>query len=747
MTDGGRAARTFSLRTHLLLLVLGTLLPGLLLAAFLARTVVADNRAQVEARLLEMARLGAAQVDAELVGTTRALQGLAESHRLADGDLAGFYTQAMGLLRTQPTWMAVSVAAPNGRQLANTERPFGVELPFGTDRESVARVVKTKAPAIGTLRIGGVSGQWGFAVRVPVVRDGEVRYVVSAWITSTQFIALLQRQSSTLPSGWIRGVSDSTNALVARTVDAERFLGSRANATFARQAAETDEGVYIGETLEGRQVYAAFSRAPVSRWIAGVAAPRDPIEASFRQSWLALLALTLILLAAGGAGTYVVSRRIATDMSRSTAEAEAIAGGRGPSEAPARVTEVQRLLEALKQSAALLATRERERDEQVARADAARDEAQAADRAKDQFLAMLGHELRNPLAPALTAIELMKRKGETASTRERDVIERQIRHMARLVDDLLDMSRLRRGIVGLERERVDVADVIARAVEMTAPLFAERRHALDIFVAPGLLVDADRVRLAQVVSNLLANAAKYTEPGGRVTLTARGEASEIVIDCRDTGIGIAPELVPRVFDLFVQGERGIDRREGGLGLGLAVARSLIELHGGRIEAASEGAQRGSTFTVRLPAPSPGSAPKPPPVLPRQDAPPPAAVVGRVLVVDDNADALAMIVTALRDAGIEVFGASLPSEALALAARVQPLAAVLDIGLPEMTGFELAYALRRQAEGAQLRLIAVTGYGQEQDMAAARAAGFDAFFVKPVEVGTLIEALAREVMAP
>jgi signal transduction histidine kinase len=745
MIDGRDVApRTFSIRAHLLLLVLGTFVPGVVLVGFLARTVVADNRAAVESRLLEIARFGAAQVDAELVGTTRALQGLAESDRLTADDLPGFYQQATALLAVQPSWSAVSVAGTDGRQLANTERPFGIALPFGTDRESVARVVHTKAPAIGNLRIGGVSGQWGFAVRVPAIRGGAVRYIVSAWITSQKFGERLRRQSASLPDGWIRGVTDSANALVARSAEGDRYAGRPANTAFSERAATANEGVFRTETLDGAPVYSAFSRAPVSRWVAGVAAPRAIVEAKFRDSWLALLALTLILLAAGGAGTYVVSRRIANDIARSSAEAEAIASGHGPTSARVRVAEVQRLLDALNRSAALLQTRERERDEQLARADAARDEAQAADRAKDQFLAMLGHELRNPLAPALTAIELMKLKGDAPARRERDVIERQIRHMARLVDDLLDVSRLRRGAIELRREHVEVADVVARAVEMTAPIFAERRHMIHVDVEPHLVVDADRVRLAQVVSNLLANAAKYTEPGGDIAFRAFADGDRVVLECCDSGIGIAPELVPRVFDLFVQGERGIDRREGGLGLGLAVARTLVELHGGTIHAASDGPHRGSTFTVCLPAASGAGVPRAAVAPAPHDVPPP---VGRVLVVDDNADALAMMVAALRDGGMDVVGASLPSEALAIAARTPPQAAVLDIGLPEMTGFELALALRRQACGAPIRLIAVTGYGQAQDMAAARAAGFNAFFVKPVEVRTLMEALAREVMTP
>src|SRR5581483_1886912 len=262
---------------------------------------------------------------------------------------------------------------------------------------------------------------------------------------------------------------------------------------------------------------------------------------------------------------------------------------------------------------------------------------------------------------------------------------------------------------------------------------------LEIDVAGGIIVEADRTRLAQVLSNLLTNAAKYTDPRGKIAIRARIEQGQVVIEVQDNGIGIIADLVPHVFDLFVQGARGLDRREGGLGLGLAVARTLVTLHGGTIDAKSDGPHTGSTFTVRLPLAAiaeplpiePGHAPAGRDVMPR---------VGRVMVVDDNADALEMLTSALQSAGIEVAGAATAGEALRLAGTWRPTAAVLDIGLPDMSGFDLARALRAMPAVAGVRLIALTGYGREQDFATARAAGFDQYFVKPMEVDALLEAL-------
>jgi CheY-like chemotaxis protein len=328
----------------------------------------------------------------------------------------------------------------------------------------------------------------------------------------------------------------------------------------------------------------------------------------------------------------------------------------------------------------------------------------------------------------------MKQRGDT--TREREIIERQIRHMARLVDDLLDVSRLRRGAIELQREPFDLAEAVERAVEMTAPLFAEKHHDLDVDVPRGLIVDGDRIRIAQVISNLLANAGKYTDPYGRVGLSARQEYNEIVLECRDNGNGIAPELLPRVFDMFVQGERGLDRRQGGLGLGLAVARMLVDRHGGTIELSSAGPKQGSLFVVRLPAAA-EAATNPHRELPITPTPVASA---RVLVVDDNHDALTMLLDALKHAGLDALGAETAKEAMDVAAGAKPEVAILDIGLPDTNGFELARALRSMPGGGWMRLIALTGYGREQDKAAARAAGFDAFFAKPVDVPTLLLAL-------
>jgi PAS domain S-box-containing protein len=367
-------------------------------------------------------------------------------------------------------------------------------------------------------------------------------------------------------------------------------------------------------------------------------------------------------------------------------------------------------------------------------ATAARVEAEAANRAKDEFLAMLGHELRNPLAPIQTALELMMIRGDDRTRREREVIARQVTHMVRLVGDLLDVSRIARGKIQLERAPVALTRVIDKAIEAAVPLIEERHHALAVDVAPDLWLEADETRICQVISNLLTNAAKYTDRGGRIELRARRDGGDLVITVRDNGIGIAPALLPHLFDLFVQGKRTIERAEGGLGLGLAIVRSLVALHGGRVTARSDGPGRGSEVEVRLPALEHGAAP-----AARAPAPIAAArAAHRILVVDDNVDAADLLAELLAGMGYETRTVYDGRAALAADAEFAPDIALLDIGLPELDGYEVARRLR--ARGRPVRLVALTGYGRDTDRAAALAAGFDAHLVKPVELTALDAAL-------
>jgi len=368
---------------------------------------------------------------------------------------------------------------------------------------------------------------------------------------------------------------------------------------------------------------------------------------------------------------------------------------------------------------------------------AARANAEAASRTKDEFLALLGHELRNPLSPIITSLQLMKLRAPETFERERAVIERQVEHMARLVGDLLDVARITRGKVELKLQRVELGAVFANAVETASPLLEEKRHRLIAAVpARGLPVMADAHRLAQVISNLLTNAAKYTDHGGLIEASAARDGDDVTLSVKDNGIGISAALLPRVFEQFVQGERTLDRSRGGLGLGLSIVRSLVERHGGAVTARSEGARQGSEFVVRLPLdlsrPITGVGGVASPQTPGDQRPP-----ARVLVVDDNLDAADLFTEALRAAGHDVRTAYDGPSALVAAAALAPEVAFIDIGLPLMDGYEVAQHLREASNDARLFLVAVTGYGQESDRERSRAAGFDLHLVKPVDLDRIL----------
>jgi signal transduction histidine kinase len=351
-----------------------------------------------------------------------------------------------------------------------------------------------------------------------------------------------------------------------------------------------------------------------------------------------------------------------------------------------------------------------------------------------ELLAMLGHELRNPLATMTMALELIKIK-EPAPRREIAILDRQVAHLTHIVGDLVDVARITQGKITLRREAVSVWHAISDAIDGVRPLIDQ--HDVEIKVPRALMVDADRTRLNQVLSNLLSNAAKYTPPGGRIDIAASGDGEAAIIVVRDNGRGIPRALLPRLFDLFVQGERAPDRREGGLGIGLTLVRTLVELHGGGVDAYSAGPGEGATFTVRWPLASRTTA------TGKIRAIDPTLLTGplRVLIVDDNMDAAEMLAAVVSSLGHEIMLAHDGLQGLELAHTFAPHVALLDIGLPTLDGYELAVRLRALSTCSDTRLIAITGYGRPEDRERSRRAGFAHHLVKPVDLPTLRALLA------
>ena len=359
-----------------------------------------------------------------------------------------------------------------------------------------------------------------------------------------------------------------------------------------------------------------------------------------------------------------------------------------------------------------------------------------ADRRKDEFLAVLAHELRNPLAPICNALHILRLSAQHDPATERvgEMIERQVNHMVRLVDDLLEVSRITRGKIELRKEPLEVAAIVRSAVETSRPLIDAAGHQLAVAIPPEpLTLEGDPLRLTQVVANLLNNAAKYTDHGGQIWLGVRREESQVVISVRDTGIGIPREMLPSVFGLFTQLDRQANRSQGGLGIGLTLVKSLVEMHGGNVEVHSEGTGRGSQFVVRLPLAAKG---RPALIQATETKPPHLLASRRVLVVDDNRDAAESLGMLLKLLGADVHVVENGPAAFQALTAYQPSVVLLDLGMPGMDGYEVARRIRQIPDFGGVTLIALTGWGQEEDRRRSHEAGFDYHLIKPADVSTL-----------
>jgi signal transduction histidine kinase/ActR/RegA family two-component response regulator len=491
-------------------------------------------------------------------------------------------------------------------------------------------------------------------------------------------------------------------------------------------------GSGLTRSLEGEELYTGFTRLPASRWTVVVGAPTAPVKAALLSSvgWYLLGALASVL------ASLLLARQILRQITRGTAavrdQAVALGEGRELVPPPTGIAELDQMAQALQAAAQRL--QQAGQDIRLAL-----DQARAAGLAKDHFLAVLGHELRNPLSPMLTALHLMDLKAGDQLLRERQILRRQVDHMHRLVDDLLDISRVTQGKMELRLQALNLSALVERAAEGVQPSVKLHGQAIAVQL-PGapVWVNGDETRLVQAITNLLVNALRFC-PAGTVTVALRelqvpdGRAE---LRVSDEGEGMDADTLARVFDPFYQAPQPLERVRGGLGLGLAIVRSIVELHGGTITAASDGPGSGAQFTITLPT-LPAPALSDGPALDSM-----AAGAGRVLLVDDKQDALDTLAEVLRVAGYAVQAVAHPREAIALIDTFRPDVAILDIGLPEMDGYQLAQALRASAPGWTGKLIALTGFGQRGDKQRAEAAGFERHFTKPADPAELLNALAE-----
>ena len=710
------------LRSKLLLLAAVGVVPGFLLSLVLGYFLIEHQKATSREAAEARNRTFLTAVDAQMLGYIGTLRALAASMNLDKGDLAGFHAEADRVLASQADWRNVLLLDTSGQQLMNLRFPYGAALTNEAqlDNPGFRRALATGKPTIGNLNRGPVSNSPGIAVRLPVSHDGALRYVLEFILEPEALARLMQAQG--YRSSWVAGLVDHNGLFIAR--HPELVPGRHAAADFWAAIQRAPHGWFRGRTLEGLDTYTAYETSDLTGWTAGIAIPAEELNAVVRRAAPYLLVGTLLSLLVALAFAYWLSRHIAAPIAMLADAARRIGHEPQPGALAAvrndpRVQEVFEVAYALESTAALLQEREslRQREQHALL---------AADRAKDEFLAMLGHELRNPLSSIVASAHVLRlsKPGAAAALQAHEVIERQAQQMARLVEDLLDVSRMAMGKVTLHRERLDLA-VLAERVLNTWQQTRRSRAWRTQWDLANVWVLADRVRMEQILLNLLDNAEKFSSGDQRIYVRVASEGPKAVLQVRDEGQGITSEELPHIFKMFVQGQQRLDRPQGGIGLGLTLVQRLAEMHGGEVSVFSAGRGQGAAFTVRLPV---ADTPSPPQVF--------KPVVSshrslRVLLVEDNEDGRRILEAMLTLEGHDVRTAATGEEAVRLALEWLPDIALVDIGLPDIDGYEVARRLRARVLDNAPKLVAISGFGQAGDLNNAYEAGFDLHLTKPV----------------
>jgi signal transduction histidine kinase len=732
-----------SIRTQLSLLVAGALIPMLLIGIALTWQLTEVHRKDVRESLGDTANAVAIAVDRQLTGYAQVLRSVAETDAFQNADMAAFHALASRVAVVNGA-LFISVFDEEGRQILNTALPYGSPLPQPLfqrrmpgksdalptgEVDSIRRSLQTKAPAYSGIFRSLSTGRIIFTVNIPVARGGR-NFILNAGFPVEMVSHLLSQHEefSRRPVGIIdgRGIS------VARTAEVLPKTGTRSRFMPAPSGLPKRGTGSVFENDETQQLDYAYERSAVGDWIAMVAVDRATEAASERKilltgaGWVLGGALFAIILAGAMAARF---RRAVHNL---------VSVARGSPPQGTSIRELAQVELALSDLASARMNEAAEREQRLL-ADARKQQVEEENRLKDEFLAMLSHELRNPLAALTTAAHVLRAAApdDVATAGAQSVIERQTAHMVRLIEDLLDVTRVRLGKLSLKQEPVNLADLISEITHARRTAGAlEGQATVSLDLRP-VWISADRARLEQVYSNLLGNALKFTPADGAIQVSLRQEGRYGVLRVADTGRGIDADILPTLFEPFVQGEQKLDRSEGGLGLGLALVKRLTELHGGSVTAENRKEGSGTTFTVTLPAIAAPQTPR----LAVPSAQEFELRPLRMLIVEDNDDARRMLRVMLTMDGHEVHEAANGTAGLKAAADTAPDVVLLDIGLPDLDGYEVARRLRAAANGHRLALIALSGYGQEEDLDRARAAGFDAHLAKPATPERLRQTVA------
>jgi signal transduction histidine kinase/ActR/RegA family two-component response regulator len=754
------------IRTHLAVLALAILVPVILFSALALNLLWKGQRASALHGLQESARATMQNVDKEIGSATAALNVLATSAYLGSGDMEAFYRQALSADLGPNAWVVLLDA--QGHQVISTAVPYGTPTPAPVALEPVRQVMRTQAPFVSNLFVGRRTGNFISTVNVPVPAGDGQRYVLVEAFEPSYFKRVFGRNK--LPESWLVGILDREGRFIARSLDGANKAGEKAQAELLDAIRSGPSGDLRHRTSDGREVYSAYVQSPLSGWTIVIAAPMTEIDGAARSAVLvAGIGLIAALLLATALAT-LLGRRLARSIAAASRSALALAKGEPILDTPSGIAEVDALHAAhreaslqLVQAQHLRTAARSEREKLIQAEQAARRRAEAENIAKDNFMAMLGHELRNPLNAMTGAIQVLESTAADPhadperETRARLILKRQNQQLSQIVDDLLDFNRMALGKIAITARPVELCAAVQLCLDAARAGGASQPLTLERDACPAWVL-ADPTRLEQMISNLISNAVKFSEGDSPICVRVARRETMVELTVRDEGMGMDAALLPRIFEPFVQGPVTLERARSGLGIGLALVNQLVQLHGGTVTAASEGAGRGSVLTLSLPAveapqlqahaqaQAPTVAPLPAKVAPatHDDGQAPAAQPARVLLIEDNADSREMIRILLEMEGYIVLEAEDGSSGLQRVIDERPDVAVIDVGLPGMDGYAVARAIRSSqaaaGDGFRSGLIALTGYGQQDDRRRALEAGFDVHMVKPLDIGRLSEAI-------
>ena len=714
------------------------LLPVILVLGYAIATLLDAERDAYLRSMREAARSASLAADREWSYAAGSATALSTSALLATHDLPGFFGQCLATVAG--TEMNTVLIDASGQQVFNTVRPYGTSFAKPTEAilRRIAAALKPTGPVLPRLIVGRATNQYVVTLDRALPAGG-TPYVLSQWFYAAHFKSVFPTKD--IPPAWLMAIFDQEGLTITRNRGPEEFIGKAPKEDLHKAILAGGSGYIRNTSRDGIALHTVLERSPTTGWTVAVGVPVEQIEASARRAVL-LMAMALVGAVAISLTTvFFLGRRLVLAIGSATRSALSLGTHEAPALVHSPVVEIDNLHAALHRVGGILQQYESDQVSMLHQTRDAQRRAEQQNKAKDDFLAMLGHELRNPLSAITAGVSLVTAPGvsDGARVRAHEAIARQCALLTNIVDELLDASRVMNGKVSLSKQVIDLGAAAQACMDALVLRGVAETHRIEVAVQP-CLVEADPVRLDQIIGNLLENAFKYTPHGGQVRIAAGAEAGQAVLRVSDTGIGIGHELIGRIFDVFVQGPDRLDRAKGGLGIGLSVVNAMVVQHGGSVTAESAGEGRGSIFTVRLPLATERRQEQAVPLL--QAAPASDDAGARVLLIDDNDDARDMLCELLRCEGFDVVQAATGRAGLYALDDLQISMAVVDIGLPDLSGYEIAALVRRGAPARTLRLIALTGYGQEADRAKAMDAGFDVFMTKPVDFEGLLAALRR-----